>query len=182
MKPKIQKSSFHSPWSLNAQIILLLWRVIWRLCCAWTPKFFNPWRLIILRIFGAKIEGLPFVHSTARIEIPWHLTLQHRACLGSKVNAYSLGLLEIHEGATVAQEVYLCTGTHDFESANLQLVTKPIIIEKNVFIGARTMVLPGVTIRNGAVIGAQSVVAKDIPPNEVFGGNPAKKSGTGKLF
>ena len=92
------------------------------------------------------------------------------------MNAYSLGEIEIHEGATVAQEVYLCTGTHDFDSANLQLVTKPIIIEKNVFIGARTMVLPGVTISEGAIIGAQSVVTNDIPPNEVFAGNPAKKS------
>ena len=95
--------------------------------------------------------------------------------MGSRVNAYSLGFIEIHQGATVAQEVYLCSGTHDFDSANFQLVTKPIVIEKDVFVGVRTMVLPGVTIKKGAVVGAQSVVTKDIPPNVVFGGNPAKK-------
>ena len=95
--------------------------------------------------------------------------------MGSRVNAYSLGLIEIHQGATVAQEVYLCSGTHDFDNPNFQLVTKPIVIEEDVFIGVRTMVLPGVTVRKGAIVGAQSVVTKDIPPNVVFAGNPAKK-------
>ena len=175
MTPKTQKSAYSSPWSLSVQFSLFIWRLSWVISCAWTPKFFNPWRLFVLRVFGAKIEGVPFVHSTAKIEIPWHIKLHHRACLGSGVIAYSLGEIEIHEGVTVAQEVYLCTGTHDFDSANLQLVTKPILIEKNVFIGARTMVLPGVTIGKGAIIGAQSVLTNDIPPDEVYAGNPAKK-------
>jgi putative colanic acid biosynthesis acetyltransferase WcaF len=173
--PKKQPNKFSRTWPMWTYPTLVLWRFIWLITCSWTPKFLNPWRLIILRLFGAKIEGIPFVHSTARIEIPWHLKLQHRACLGSRVNAYSLGFIEIHQGATVAQEVYLCSGTHDFDSTNFQLVTKPIVIEKDVFIGVRTMVLPGVTIRKGAIIGAQSVVTKNIPPNVVFGGNPAKK-------
>jgi len=175
LKPKIQKTPYSSPWSVKVQITLFLWRLTWFSTCAWTPKYLNIWRLFILKLFGAKIYGIPFVHSTTKIKIPWHLDLKHRACLGENVVAYSLGEIEIGEGATVAQEVYLCTGTHDFDSANLQLVTKPIIIEKNVFIGARTMILPGVSIRKGAIIGAQSVVTNDIPPDEVFAGNPAKK-------
>ena len=77
-----------------------------------------------LKIFGARITGTPFVHSSVRIAIPWHLTLHHRACLGEKVHAYSLGKIEIKESATVAQEAYLCTGTHDFHSPTMQLITK----------------------------------------------------------
>lgn len=142
----------------------------------------NPWRLVILKSFGAKISGIPFVHSSARIQIPWNLILHHRACLGEGVTAYSLGEIEIQEGGTVAQEAYLCTGTHDFERASLQLITKRILIESNVFIGARAMILPGVTIGKNAVIGAMTVVAKDIEANEIIAGNPSRKIGERSLI
>ena len=137
----------------------------------------NPWRLVILKIFGATISGVPFVQSSVKIQIPWHLTMRHRSCLGDRSNAYSLGKIVILEGATVAQEAYLCTGTHDFKDPSLQLITKPITIGKNSFIGARAMVLPGVRIGNQAIVGAMSVVSKDVPDHQIVAGNPAKNIG-----
>ena len=103
--------------------------------------------------------------------------MQHRACLGDHTNAYSLGKIEILEGATVAQEAYLCTGTHDFNDPSMQLMTQRISIEKDAFIGVRAMILPGVSIGKNAVIGAMSVVTKDVGPQEVVAGNPARKIG-----
>ena len=131
----------------------------------------------MLKVFGANLSGMPFIHSTAKIQIPWNLTMQHRACLGECTNAYSLGKIEILEGATVAQEAYLCTGTHDFNNPNLQLITKPITIGKNSFIGARAMILPGVIIGEQAIVGAMSVVSRDVPDHQIVAGNPAKKIG-----
>ena len=103
--------------------------------------------------------------------------MEHRACLGECANAYSLGKIDIQEGATIAQEAYLCTGTHDFNDPSLQLITKPITVGKNAFIGARAMILPGVSIGNQAIVGAMSVVSKDVPDHQVVAGNPAKKIG-----
>ena len=131
----------------------------------------------MLKVFGANLSGMPFIHSTARIQIPWNLTMKHRACLGERANAYSLGKIEIQEGATSAQDAYLCTGTHDFNDPSLQLIAKPITIGKNSFIGARAMILPGVSIGNQAIVGAMSVVSKDVPDHQVVAGNPAKKIG-----
>ena len=131
----------------------------------------------MLKLFGAKLSGMPFIHSTARIQIPWNLTMKHRACLGERANAYSLGKIKIEEGATIAQEAYLCTGTHDFNDPSLQLITKPITVGKNSFIGARAMILPGVCIGNRAIVGAMSVVSKDVPDHQIVAGNPAKKIG-----
>lgn len=136
---------------------------------------------MVLKLFGAKISGIPFVHGTVRIQIPWHLILKHRACLGEKVCAYTLGEIEVSEAATVAQEAYLCTGTHDFNSSSMQLITKKISIERNAFIGVRTMILPGVTIGENAVVGAQTVVTKDILKDEVVAGNPARTIGIRKF-
>ena len=108
--------------------------------------------------------------------------MQHRACLGEFTNAYSLGKIEILEGATVAQEAYLCTGTHDFQDPSLQLITKPITIGKNSFIGVRAMILPGVSIGEKVIVGAMSVVSKDIPDHQIVAGNPAKKIGERPLI
>ena len=177
MIPAKQSNKYSKTWPIWTYPILVIWRFTWLVTCSWTPKFLNPLRLVVLRLFGAKISGLPFVHSSVKVEIPWHISLGHRACLGESVRAYSLGLIEIKEGATVAQESYLCTGTHDFENPTMQLITAKIIIGKNSFIGARAMVLPGVEIGENTIIGAQSVVTKDVPANVISAGNPAKKIG-----
>lgn len=177
MKPKIQRCQFQNPWPWWFQINLMLWRLTWLFTCSWTPKFLNPWRLCILKLFGATLSGKPFVHSKAIIEIPWNLKMEHRACLGEKVNAYSLGKIEIHEGATIAQQSFLCTGTHDYNSPTLQLLTQTITIKRNSFIGARAMILPGVTVEQNAVIGAMSVVTKNVNENTIVAGNPAQKIG-----
>ena len=181
MKPTKQKNPFSTPWQWWIQLILILWRTSWLIGCSWTPKILNPWRLIVLRVFGANISGVPFVHSSVRIQIPWHLDLKHRACLGERVSAYSLGKIEVGEHATIAQETYLCTGTHDFEDPSMQLITKPITIHRNAFIGVRAMVLPGVSIGENAIVGAQATVTKDVPANEIFASNPARKLGTRKI-
>ena len=175
MNPKKQNSAYQSPWPLGDQLLLICWRLSWLVFCRWTPKFFNPWRVFVLKAFGANLSGMPFIHSTARIQIPWNLTMRNRACLGECANAYSLGKIEILERATVAQESYLCTGTHNFKDPNLQLITKPITIGKNAFIGARAMILPGVSIGDHAIVGAMSVVSKDVPDHQIVAGNPAKK-------
>ena len=133
--------------------------------------------MLVLKVFGAKLSGLPFIHSSAKIQIPWNLKMDHRACLGEKTIAYSLGKIDIGKGATIAQEAYLCTGTHDFEASSFQLITKKITIEKSVFVGARAMILPGVTVHSNAVVGAMALVSKDVNENEIVAGNPAKKIG-----
>ena len=53
-------------------------------------------------------------------------------------------------------------------------VKSPVIIEDNVFIGARSIILKGVTIGRNSIVGAGSVVTKSIPSNQIWGGNPAK--------
>jgi len=174
----VQSSPYESPWSLRERIGMLLWSGTWTLLCSWTPKPLNPWRLLVLRVFGTQISGTPFVHARARIHIPWKLRLAHRACLGDRANAYSLGEISIGEGATIAQEAYLCTGTHDFSSPALPLQTTPIFVGKDVFVGARALILPGVTLGDRSIIGAGAVVAKNVEANAIIAGNPAKVIGT----
>lgn len=167
-----QKSAYESPWSDSQRVMRALWEFCWFLFCAWTPKPLNPWRLFWLRVFDAKIHGTPFVHQRARIAVPWNLTLHDRACLGDRANAYSLGEIEIGARATVAQEAYLSAASHDFDDPNMPLVAAKITIGEDAFIGARAFVLPGITVGPRAIIGACSIVTRDVPENVVAAGNP----------
>lgn len=173
-----QATPYVSPWTVGQRVKMLLWSGTWSLLCSWTPKPLNPWRLFVLRCFGAKLSGTPFVHPRARIQIPWHLTLAHRACLGDGAVAYTLAEISLGEGATVAQEAYVCTGTHDFHSPALPLQTAPIRIGAHAFIGVRALILPGVTIGEYAVVGAGSIVTKDVAAQAIVAGNPARPLGT----
>jgi putative colanic acid biosynthesis acetyltransferase WcaF len=167
-------SRYASPWALRERMGLLLWGVIWSLFCSWTPKPFNAWRLIWLRMFGCKIEGKPFVHQRARIQIPWRVTLHDRSCVGDRANLYSLGEVELGSRCVVAQEAYLCTGTHDLNDPKTPLVTAKIIVGTDAFVGARAFIMPGVHIGDGAVVGACSVVTVDVLPWTVSAGNPCR--------
>lgn len=168
-----QTTAYSSPWSLAQKLRMLLWEWNWLMMCRWTPKPMNAWRLMWLGLYGAKIHGRPFVHQRARIAIPWNLTLHDHACLGDGAVAYSLGEIEIMPDATVAQEAYLCTGSHDFNNPVRPLITGKILIGRSAFVGARAFVMPGVTVGDNAIIGACSVVTKDVDANARVAGNPA---------
>ncbi|MEP6822167.1 MAG: DapH/DapD/GlmU-related protein [Chthoniobacterales bacterium] len=169
-----QTLAHESPWPLRNRVMRLLWETTWALLCSWTPKPANPWRLFWLRAFGAKFHGTPFVHQRARIAIPWHLTMHDRSLLGDRANAYSLGLIEIGARATVGQEAYLSSGSHDFTHPALPLVTAKITIGEDAFLGARVFVMPGVTVGARSVIGACSVVTRDVPEDVFAAGNPCR--------
>lgn len=81
--------------------------------------------------------------------------------------------ITIGEGTAFSKDNKVLTGTHD--TFDRQLITlKPVVIGKNVWITTNCIILPGVKIGDNAVIGAGSVVTKDIPANSVAAGNPCK--------
>jgi putative colanic acid biosynthesis acetyltransferase WcaF len=165
---------YASPWTVTERVRMLMWEFCWAVFCRWTPKPLYPWRLFWLSLFGCKINGRPFVHQRARIQIPWHITLNDKLSIGDRANLYSLGEIEIGSRAVVAQEAYICTGTHDFGDRNMPLQTAKITIDADAFIGARSFVLPGVTIGEGAIVGACSLVTKDVPAWSIVAGSPAR--------
>lgn len=173
-----QATAYDSPWPLRVRLGFVLWHLVWLLVFRPTPKFFRPWRVLLLRLFGARVSASAQVAASARIKIPWHLTMEDHACLAPESEVYNLGHVTLRARCTIAQQAYLCAGTHELSLRNLPLVTVPIDIGADAFVGMRALILPGVTVGEGAVVGAGAVVPRDVEPMAIVAGNPAKRIGT----
>lgn len=174
LKAAHQKDKDTSSWPFGEAVAVRIWEVLWYLFLRWTPKKFNFLRLAMLRLFGARVHGHAFVFSSARIYAPFNLELFEGSCLGPRTNIYNLGKLILGARSVISQEAMICGGTHDLSSRRMPLMVGDVEIGSDVFIGARAIVLPGVTIREGAVVAAGAIVAKDVKPWAVVGGNPTR--------
>jgi putative colanic acid biosynthesis acetyltransferase WcaF len=169
-----QTDAYASPWSVGTRLRVFLWGAVWVTLFRPTPKPLYPWRIFLLRCFGCKVKGRPFVSQSAIIKMPWNLVLGDRTCLAPKSEIYNLGPVILGSRSTISQQAYLCGGTHDFSDVKLPLVVGTIEVGEDAFIGARAFVNPGVAIGRGAIIGACSVVTKDMPAWTVCVGNPCR--------
>ena len=96
------------------------------------------------------------------------------SCLADEVDCYNVAPVKIGDNTTVSQKSYLCTASHDITKVNIPLITAPIVIEDQAWIAADAFIGMGVTVGQGAVVGARASVYKDVEAWTVVGGNPAK--------
>jgi putative colanic acid biosynthesis acetyltransferase WcaF len=152
-------------------------RALWTLAhplFAWSPRPFWGWRSFLLRCFGARIGRHAHVFPSARITIPWNLSIGEDAAVGDRVILYALGPISIGRQSTISQGAHLCAGTHDYRRADMALVKAPISIGDEVWVCADAFVGPGVRIGDRAIIGARAVVMKNTAENMIVAGNPAR--------
>ena len=151
------------------------WGLVWSLLFRSTPYFMlKKWRMWLLARFGMKGSKWNAIYPTVRIWAPWNVEMGHAVAIDDSVNLYSVDKIRIGTKVAISREAFICTASHDITKPNRPLVTAPITICDGVWIGARAIILPGVTIGEGAVVAAGAVVTKDVEPFTVVGGNPAK--------
>jgi putative colanic acid biosynthesis acetyltransferase WcaF len=138
-----------------------------------TPLHF--WRRFLLRLFGATIGPGAHIYPRARIWAPWNLRMGAHSCIANDVDCYCVAKIEIGDYALVSQYSFLCTATHDYESGCFDLIFAPIKIGGRAWIAADAFIGPGVSIGEGAVIGARSTITKDVPAWSVWVGCPARR-------
>lgn len=165
-----------SPHPRSATLARWLWLAVEKTLFRWSPRPLHVWRAWLLRLFGADIAELRavVVFPTVTVHFPWKLALAPRAMLGPHVRIYNLAPVRLGRGANVSQFAHLCAGTHDYRRWSMPLVAAPIVIGDNAWLGADVFVGPGVSIGELAVVGARSVVVRDLPPRQVCVGHPCR--------
>jgi putative colanic acid biosynthesis acetyltransferase WcaF len=160
---------------LNHKIQRFIWNLVWQILVRPLPRNTGRvWVLFLLRLFGAKVHRTANVYSSVKVYAPWNLEMQEHSCLAPEVDCYNVAKILLGPHSSVSQKTFLCTASHDITKKSFRLVSKPIILEKNTWIGASSFIGMGVTVGQGAVVGATSSVYKDVERWTVVGGNPAK--------
>lgn len=171
----IDLSHYHNALSRKHQVIRMLWSVVWGVLARPLPRSVGSrWKRWLLRLFGAKIAPTAIVYSSAKVYYPANLVMEAYSCLASDVDCYNVALVKIGANTTVSQGAYLCTASHDITDPLNHLITAPIVIADQAWIGAKAFIGMGVIIGQGAVVGATASVYKNVEPWTVVGGNPAK--------
>lgn len=173
------RDSYTSPsFSLQQRAIRLLWDTTWLILFRPTPRVLHGWRRLLLRLFGAKLGSHVHIHPTVRIWAPWNLEIDSHVGIGEGANIYCMDKVQIGSFAVISQGTYICTGSHDFNSMNMQLTTAPIIINEYVWLCAQAFVCPGVELAEGTVVAARGVVSRSLLEGwGVWAGIPVKRIG-----
>ena len=147
------------------------------------------WRRTLLKLDrwmnGIRADGLrrQFGACGAEVSIQWpvvvngadKLRVGDKVSINAFVHIWAQGGVSIGDSTLIASHVAITSLTHDKDSAVYaeSLVAKPVAIGRNVWIGTHAVVLPGVTIGDGAVVAAGAVVTRDVSPGDVVAGVPA---------
>ncbi|QDV43160.1 Maltose O-acetyltransferase [Stieleria neptunia] len=163
-------------WSTRELLGRLLWSFLSPLF-RYSPRLLWGWRRFLLRLFGATIGQQVHIDPSAKIFIPWNLRIGDWSSVGFDCLLYNLGPLVIGDRVTLSQRSHLCGGSHDYSDPTMPLIKASITVGSGAWICADAFVGPGVTVGDGAVVGARACVTKDVSPWKVVAGNPAREVG-----
>jgi acetyltransferase-like isoleucine patch superfamily enzyme len=159
----------------------MLWKLLYYLIGYHLPASYEPFGILgkyfralcashMCKFVGENINIEPHADFDKSLSIGDNSGIGKGSCIGVSV--------QIGNNVLMGPECYIFTVNHSFDTSKRKYVgitlVKPVIIEDDVWIGARVTILPGVLIGKGSTLGAGAVVSKDISPYSVAVGNPAK--------
>jgi putative colanic acid biosynthesis acetyltransferase WcaF len=135
----------------------------------------------LLHLFGAKVGNGVVIKPGVNIKYPWLLNVGDYIWIGEGVWIDNLADVVIESNACISQGAMLLTGNHNYKRTSFDLMTGKIIIHEGSWIGARSIVCPGVTCKTHSVLTAGSVAVRDLEEYSIYQGNPAIKIRERKL-
>ena len=176
---RIDLSAFRSSSRLGWKMRLSanLWRLVGQPLLRHSPsgikggRLFGALRVLLLRGFGARV-GRGTTILPCEVTCPWNVEIGDHTWIGEGAWLYALAPIVIGNNVCVSQRASLCTGSHDMSDPAFALVTGEIRLKDGCWVCAGALIGPGVTLHEGAVAGAASVVFRDLPAMTVWAGNP----------
>lgn len=140
---------------------------------SWNP--FRGIKIALLKIFGAKIGKGLILKNNVCIKFPWKLTVGDNVWIGEYAWIDNLDKVTIGNNVCISQGALLLTGNHDYTLTSFDYRNAPIVIEDGAWVGAKSVVCPGVTMKSHAILTVGSIATKDLDAYGIYQGNPAKK-------
>lgn len=141
----------------------------------WVPSHLV--RNAIFRLVGVRIGVGSTVHTGCRFYQPKNISIGDDTSVGDRCFLDGRAKLVIGNHVDIASQVLIYNSEHNINDEWFGAIEEPVRIGNYVFIGPRAIILPGVTIGDGAIVAAGAVVTKDVSPQSIVGGVPAKEIG-----
>lgn len=174
-RKSVNLSKYENSWYKAGNILK---RISWYLINHFIFKSGLPFpskiKCVLLKMFGAQLGKNIVIKPSVNIKYPWFLKIGDNVWIGENVWIDNLTHVNIGSNVCISQGVYILTGNHNFKKETFDLIIKPVIIEDGAWIGAMSVICPGVKISSHSVITVCSVVTKDTLPYMIYRGNPAK--------
>lgn len=163
--------------------ILIAFGYLIYLILGWGPHYCMGYTFKVSNFIRKISAHLIFRHCGSNVDIGRKIKFSSRITLGNNSgigdNAYFIGEVSIGSNVMIAKDCAFIASGHNYDDIQINInrqgtFDSKIVIGDNVWIGYRSIILPGVTIGNGAIIGAGSVVTKDVKANTVVAGSPAR--------
>ena len=138
----------------------------------------HHYRRFFYRLFGMKIGSGSAIHMGLKLYNPFNIEIGQDSIIGEDSVLDGRDKIKIGNHVDIASEVMIYNAEHDIRDSGFKTINAPVVIEDYVFVGPRAIILPGVTIKKYAVVGAGAVVTKDVAEDLIVGGVPAKQIGT----
>lgn len=136
-----------------------------------------PWpyaiKLKLLKLFGATVGKGLVIKPKIRIKNPWQLVIGENCWIGESVWIDNLADVHIGNNVCLSQGAMLLTGNHDYSLSNFPYRLGKITLEDGVWIGAQSIVCPGVVCKSHSILTVNSVATKTLNPWGIYSGNPA---------
>lgn len=158
----------------RSALVVQLWWCVQATLFRGSPQFLFGWRRWLLRLFGARIGKGVLIRPSVEVTYPWKLTIGDHAWIGDGAVLYTLGEIHIGSNSVVSQRSYLCTGGHRTDTPSFDIYALPIVVGAECWIASDVFVAPGVSVGEGAVVGARSTVFDDLPSGMICYGTPAR--------
>ena len=176
MAKKVNLESYDNSWYKPGNSFkIFLWYMVNELVLKNSYLPFSSPRKLVLQFFGAKIGSGVIFKPGINIKYPWHLKIGDHCWIGENVWIDNLSQVTIENNVCLSQGAMLLCGNHNYKKIRFDLEVEPIIIESGAWLGAKTIICPGVTIGSHSVLSAGSVASKNLESYSVYKGNPALK-------
>ena len=129
----------------------------------------------LLRLFGAKVGKGVNIKPGVNIKYPWNLEIGDYSWIGENVWIDNLAQVKIGSNVCISQGAMLLCGNHNYKKPTFDLMVGEITLEDGSWVGAQSVVCPGVTLHTHAVLGVGSVAHHDLDAYGIYQGNPARK-------
>jgi putative colanic acid biosynthesis acetyltransferase WcaF len=174
-RPTTELSQFDNSWyQPGGRLRRVLWYIVHELfICSGHPV--SAVRVVLLRMFGARIGNGVVIKPRVRVKYPWKLKVGDHTWIGEDVWIDNLGEVKIGANCCLSQGAMLLCGNHDYKRSTFDLLVGNITLEDGAWIGAKSVVCPGVICHIHSILAVGSVASAPLDAYGIYRGNPAMK-------